>query len=99
MEHLFQINSLSDVTNFIVIPVLGWVLAQVRSWKKAKNSLTLCLARSQLLGVLRELRDKSELDPLKWEVARELYEAYKNAGGNGIIADLYDIVKAKYTAV
>jgi glutaredoxin-related protein len=99
MENFIKIDSLSDVTNFVVIPVLGWVLAQVRSWKKTKNSLTLCLAKSQLLEVLRELRDKEELDCLKWETARELFVAYKNAGGTGIIEDLYDSVKSKYTSI
>lgn len=67
-------------------------LFRVKKDNDAERNGLKCLLRSELLKIYYRYRDVEEIPQYEAEHFVQLYEAYKNLGGNSFINEIHDIV-------
>lgn len=77
--------------------IIGWLTTQVKKAKKAEDIKQAALEKgvkallkNELVRRYREYELKGELSILDKEAIEEMFNQYKNLGGNGTVKKLFD---------
>lgn len=92
-----EINILQIIVNYIVPFVLGGIIGIISSKLKKgkKKDLAIekgvqALLRNELIRRYREFEEKGEISILDKENLEEMFEQYKDLGGNGTVGKMVD---------
>lgn len=84
-------------TYTIILPIaLGyivWLLQQQKKDKKANERGTMLLLRVQLIEYHTKYMRLGEIPSYAYQNFEEMYEAYHDLGGNGMVKKMYEEIK------
>lgn len=77
----------------LIISILGYLAKKIKKLhnrEKAVESGVQALLRNELIRRYREYESKGEITILDKENVEHMFNEYKNLGGNGIVAQMYE---------
>lgn len=82
----------------ILLGYIVWLLKKQRSERSANSKGTMLLLRVQLIEYHDRYMAKKEIPSYAYENFVEMYEAYHELGGNGMITKMYEEIKELHLA-
>lgn len=90
MEYFMQIVTIALP---IVLGYIVWLLKEQKKDRNANSKGTMLLLRVQLIEYHNKYMEVGEIPSYAYENFCEMYTAYHNLGGNGMITKMYEEIQ------
>lgn len=90
MEYFMQIVTIALP---IVLGYIVWLLKEQKKDRNANSKGTMLLLRVQLIEYHNKYMEIGEIPSYAYQNFCEMYEAYHNLGGNGMITKMYEEIQ------
>lgn len=77
----------------VVLGYIVWLLQQQKKSKNANERGTMLLLRVQLIEYHSKYMKQGEIPSYAYQNFEEMYEAYHDLGGNGMVKKMYEEIK------
>lgn len=77
----------------VILGYIVWLLKNQKKDRSANSKGTMLLLRVQLIEYHKEYMDKREIPTYAYQNFCEMYDAYHELGGNGMVTKMYEDIK------